>query len=88
MIAAALLLGTFLVSALVIAQLPKLTVNNSTDAFLRPDDPIRVVYDDFRRRFGRDVVTSLQQGRRHVNGPDARLRSHEANYAVASRPHA
>jgi predicted RND superfamily exporter protein len=54
-----LLLGTFLVSALVIAQLPRLTVNNSTDEFLRPRDPIRVVYDDFRRRFGRDERITL-----------------------------
>ena len=54
-----LLLGTLLVSALLIGQLPKLTANNSPDEFLRPDDPVRVVYDEFRRRFGRDERITL-----------------------------
>jgi len=49
-----LLLASAVGSGLLIAQLPRLTFDNSTDEFLRPRDPIRVVYDDFRRRFGRD----------------------------------
>ena len=37
------------------SRIPQLTVNNSTDAFLAPDDPIRVEYDAFREQFGLDT---------------------------------
>jgi predicted RND superfamily exporter protein len=37
------------------SQIPSLTVNNSTDAFLAADDPIRVEYDQFREQFGLDT---------------------------------
>ena len=37
------------------SRIPLLTVNNSTDAFLSPDDPIRVGYDGFREQFGLDT---------------------------------
>ena len=37
------------------AQLPGLGVDNSTDSFLRPENPIRVQYDAFREQFGRDT---------------------------------
>ncbi len=50
-----LLLGVMLgISAFLIGQLPQLRSNTSTDDFLRADDPTRVIYDDFRHRFGRD----------------------------------
>ena len=39
--------------------LPTLETDNSTESFLRADDPIRVVYDDFRRRYGRDERISI-----------------------------
>lgn len=54
-----LLLASLLASALLISQLGKLSVDYSADAFLHPDDPIRVVYDDFRRRVGRDELIAL-----------------------------
>jgi len=37
-----------------IAGLPQLRVDVSFEAFLRTDDPVRVAYDEFRERFGRD----------------------------------
>jgi predicted RND superfamily exporter protein len=39
--------------------LPTLETDNSTEAFLHADDPIRRVYDDFRRRYGRDERISI-----------------------------
>ena len=56
---------TGIVSALLIAQLPRLETDNSTDSFLRPNDPVRVAYDEFRREFGRDERISIA-----VEAPD------------------
>jgi predicted RND superfamily exporter protein len=39
---------------LLISRVPGLEMDNSTDSFLHPDDPIRAVYQEFRRQFGRD----------------------------------
>jgi predicted RND superfamily exporter protein len=50
-IAAALALGLVLGF-----QLPRLKVEAGSDAFLHPDDPVRVSYDLFRAQFGRDNV--------------------------------
>ncbi len=44
-------LGT---TALLLAQLPKLTVDNSPEAMLLDDDPAVVEYDAFRAQFGRE----------------------------------
>ena len=41
------------------SQLGKLTVDASTEGFLRPDNPARQAYDEFRERFGRDQLTVL-----------------------------
>jgi predicted RND superfamily exporter protein len=41
------------------SQIPSLTVNNSTDAFLAADDPIRVEYDQFREQFGLDTRITI-----------------------------
>ncbi len=50
-------IGSLLLLAVALgSQLPKLTIETSTDRFLHEDDPIRVVYDEFRRQFGRDDV--------------------------------
>ncbi len=43
-------------AALLGSQLPKLTIDTSTEGFFREGDPVRVVYDDFRRRFGQDTM--------------------------------
>jgi len=39
-----------------ISQLPKLTMDTSTEGFLHPDDPAMIAYDGFRNQFGRDGV--------------------------------
>jgi predicted RND superfamily exporter protein len=41
------------------SQLGRLTIDASTEGFLRPDNPARQAYDEFRERFGRDQVTVL-----------------------------
>ncbi|MBF0589823.1 MAG: MMPL family transporter [Magnetococcales bacterium] len=43
-----------IVSALLIAPLPRLTIDTSNEGFFSPDDPALVAYDDFRDRFGKD----------------------------------
>jgi hypothetical protein len=46
-------------AALFAFQVPDLQVNNSSDSFLHPSDPIRVQYDGFREQFGRDTRITL-----------------------------
>ncbi|MCP4005809.1 MAG: MMPL family transporter [bacterium] len=41
-------------TAFLASYLPSLTVDNSTESFLRPDDPSVVLYNDFRDQFARD----------------------------------
>ena len=43
-----------IVTGWLVARIPELTIDNSTDAFLLPDDPAVVVYNAFRDQFGRD----------------------------------
>jgi predicted RND superfamily exporter protein len=45
---------SILVTGWLISYLPGLTVDNSTESFLLPDDPAVIVYNDFRDQFGRD----------------------------------
>ncbi len=47
----------FLMLAMVLAlamNLPKITMDTSTEGFLYPDDPQILMYNDFRNQFGRD----------------------------------
>jgi len=54
---AKLVLAVILViTAGLISQLPKITIDTSSESFLYKDDPIRVAYDEFRAQFGRDEV--------------------------------
>jgi predicted RND superfamily exporter protein len=41
------------------SQLRGLTIDASTEGFLRPDNPARLAYDEFRERFGRDQMTVI-----------------------------
>lgn len=41
-------------TAALFSQLYKLSVDTSNDAFYHPDDPIRVAYNEFRQKFGKD----------------------------------
>lgn len=41
-------------TATLVLQLPKLSIDTSNDAFYHADDPIRVEYNEFRQQFGKD----------------------------------
>jgi len=41
-------------TATLLMQLSRLTIDTSNDAFYHPDDPIRVEYNQFREQFGKD----------------------------------
>lgn len=43
-------------AGLLIAGLPRLELDTSTEGMLHTDDPIIDIYDDFREQFGRDAV--------------------------------
>ena len=49
--------------------LPGLSIDTSFEAFLRANDPVRLAYDAFRDRFGRDerIIVAIRRG----PGPDA-----------------
>jgi hydrophobe/amphiphile efflux-3 (HAE3) family protein len=38
------------------SQIPKITIDTSTEGFLHPDDPVLLTYNRFRDQFGRDEV--------------------------------
>ncbi len=48
------LLFMLLIIASIVSQLPKMTIDTSSEGFLHEDDPILKVYNDFREQFGRD----------------------------------
>ncbi|MCP4002585.1 MAG: MMPL family transporter [bacterium] len=51
------IIGSMIALALVLgAQMPQLQVDTSSEAFLRDDDPTRVVYAAFREQFGSDQL--------------------------------
>ncbi len=43
-------------SGLLIVQIPKITIDTSTEGFLHEDDPALLAYNEFRDQFGRDEV--------------------------------
>lgn len=45
---------TLLLTALCMAWIPRLKVDNSTESFLHPDDPASMYYNQFRAQFDRD----------------------------------
>lgn len=56
------LLISFLSIAAFVSQLPKLTIDISTEGFLHKTDPILIDYDNFRDQFGRDelILVAIQ----------------------------
>jgi len=46
--------AVLLVVGVGVMQIPKLESETSIESFLHPDDPVRVVYEDFLLQFGRD----------------------------------
>ena len=49
----------FLLIAGVLSQLPKITIDTSSEGFLHADDPILATYNEFRDQFGRDETIML-----------------------------
>jgi len=43
-------------TAVMVSQIPKITIDTSTEGFLHSDDPELIAYNDFRDQFGRDEV--------------------------------
>ena len=43
-------------TAAMVSQIPKITIDTSTEGFLHTDDPALVAYNNFRDQFGRDEV--------------------------------
>ncbi len=56
------LFGMLLIVVLMVMQLPKTTMDMSTESFLHQDDPARVTYNRFKEEFGRDerVIVALR----------------------------
>ena len=57
-------LASLLLAAGCIAGLSRLTVDVTFEAFLRPDDSVRISYETFREQFGRDefIIVSVEPG--------------------------
>lgn len=49
----------FLVILLVVTQMPKRTVDTSTEGFLHKNDPALTIYENFRDQFGRDEMVII-----------------------------
>ena len=47
---------TLVLTAALISQIPKITIDTSTEGFLHTDDPELLAYNHFRDQFGRDEV--------------------------------
>ncbi len=43
-------------TAAMVSQIPKISIDTSMEGFLRPDDPTLLAYNNFRDQFGRDEV--------------------------------
>ena len=45
-----------------VSQIPRITIDTSTEGFLHHEDPVLVAYNDFRDQFGRDevVIVAIQ----------------------------
>jgi uncharacterized protein len=51
-----ILLITVAITALLLSQLPKITIDTSTEGFLHARDPALITYEAFREQFGRDEM--------------------------------
>ncbi len=54
-----ILVGALLVVGALSSQLPRLTLETSTEEFLKANNPTRIAYDEFRNQFGRDDLIVL-----------------------------
>ena len=53
------LLLVLLIAASFISQIPKITIDTSSEGFLHKNDPILISYNHFREQFGRDEIVVL-----------------------------
>jgi len=53
------LLFVLLIAVGFISQVPKITIDTSSEGFLHKEDPILIAYDQFREQFGRDEIVLL-----------------------------
>lgn len=49
----------FLISVILAAQLPGLTIDTRDESFFHPDDPTLIAYDQFRNQFGQDDISFI-----------------------------
>ena len=54
-----IILILLLLSLAVISNLPKITIDTSTEGFLHEEDPAPVRYEEFKRQFGQDEMLLL-----------------------------
>ena len=78
------LIGCLLLTGWLFSFLPALTVDNSTESFLLPDDPAVIVYNDFRDQFGRDDRIVLAIETRDLFSFDFLARLKELHEAIES----
>ncbi|MBW2385822.1 MAG: RND family transporter [Deltaproteobacteria bacterium] len=77
------IIGSMVTLALLLgSQVPRLQIDTSTEAFLRSDDPARIVYTAFREQFGSDqlIIVALRPPRIFDSGFLTTL--HEIHRAV------
>ena len=53
-----------LLSMAIISNLPKITIDTSTEGFLYDDDPAVVRYESFKEQFGQDENNGCCSGKR------------------------
>ncbi|KAF0117334.1 MAG: patched family protein, partial [Rhodospirillaceae bacterium] len=82
------LLGVLLLVGGLATQVPRLTLDTSTEGFLKEDDPSLLAYNTFRRQFGRDEMVFIAVAGNEVFDPVflARLRALHRDLE-ASVPH-
>jgi len=59
-----------LLTAAIVAQIPKITIDTSMEGFLHEDDPAMLAYNAFRDQFGRDEVIIVALQPRDVFDPE------------------
>jgi predicted RND superfamily exporter protein len=60
------LIVLFALLAFPISQLPKITMDTSTEGFMHPDDPVLLEYNSFREQFGRDERVMIALKSEHI----------------------
>ncbi len=64
------LLAVALLTALLLSNLPRITIDTSNEGFLRADDPILLDYNRFREQFGREEVVLIALRPANLFAPD------------------